>query len=771
MLAELQTRLGASYTVLRELGGGGMSRVFEAEECALGRRVVIKVLPPELGASVSHERFRREILVAAQLRHPHIVPLLTAGDAGGWLYYTMPFIEGESLRDRIDREGPLSVRSAVELGREIAGALDHAHRSGVIHRDIKPENIMLEGGHAVVTDFGISVAVHMAAAQTLTATGLIVGTPVYMSPEQVMGETVDGRSDIYSLGCLLYEMLAGHPPFHGLSTQAVLMRRLTEAPSAVVTERSDAPESLSRIIRQALERAPEKRYQTAGELSLALSMVLTDPNVEAPPIPARKRPTAKRTGPRKTLSGRSRQIQSIAVLPFENAANDPDAEYLSEGITESVMNKLSRLSGLRVTARSVAFRYRGPDVDPVAAGRDLRVRAVVTGRVLQRGEHLTVSAELVEVAKARQLWGQQYARARTDIFAVQDAIATEISAALQVQISGAEHDSLVKPFTANSAAYEAYMKGRYHWNKRTSVGFQRALQHFQEAIDIDPNYSMAYSGLADTYNVYGYYNLQRPRDAYPRAKAAAARALEIDDTLAPAHASLGYARLFYDRDWPAAEDSFVRALMLDPGYASAHQWRAWYFFVMGRFDDALLELRHAHELDALSLVINDHLAYGLHLAGQEDEAIAQLVRTRDLDPSYPLTYWRLGGIYLVQGRFEASIAELQRAMSLTDNQLGAGYLGLAYGMAGRREEAEEVLRQTRAEGEAQFVSPLDLALIHAGLGDVDATFAELGRAVEERISDLVRVKLLPWPDVVGSDRRFDALVAELGLPASSREKA
>jgi serine/threonine protein kinase/tetratricopeptide (TPR) repeat protein len=772
LLKELQQQLAGSYTIHRELSGGGMSRVFEAQEIALGRRVVIKVLRGEIGLALSSERFRREIQVAAQLRHPHIVPLFSAGQAGELSYYTMPFIEGESLQDRLARRGRLPVAEAVALARSVAGALEHAHRHGVIHRDINPDNILLDQGHAVVTDFGIAIALSEAAgAASLTATGMIVGTPLYMSPEQAGGDRdVDHRSDIYALGCVLYEMLTGQPPFVGPSVSSLIMQRLAAEPPMLRALCPEADERLELVVRHALARRPDDRFGSAALFEAALAdAVGAGPRTTAQidSGPRRAAVTQPRTVVRRTSSGKTRQIQSLAVLPFANLSGDDEADYLSDGVTESLINKLSRLSGLRVTARSVAFRYKGRDIDPVATGRELKVRAVLAGRVLKRGDRLSVHAELVEIAKAAQLWGEQYNRPLADIFVVQEAIASEISAALRVHISGEERASLAKRYTENTAAYEDYLKGRFYWNKRTADGFRKAQENFQRAIDRDPNYALAHAGIADTYNVLGYYNIRPPRESYPRAKAAAARALDIDASLAEAHASLGYARLFYDRDWEGAETAFATAIEVNPAYPSAHQWRAWYLLVVERFDEMVAELARAHELDPLSLVINDHLGYGLFLAGRTEEAIAQIMRTRELDPSYPLTYWRLGFVHSSQGRYAEAAREYEQAVELTGGLLAQGCLAQAYAAAGRTDDARAVLAALEAAAAHRFVSPLELALAHAGLHQVDEVFTALDRAVEERISDLVRLKRLYWPADVREDPRFAALLRTLGLPTET----
>jgi TolB-like protein/predicted Zn-dependent protease len=442
---------------------------------------------------------------------------------------------------------------------------------------------------------------------------------------------------------------------------------------------------------------------------------------------------------------------------------DPDSEYLGEGITESIMNKLSGLAGLRVVPRSVVFRYKGSDMDPSAIAREVNARAVVTGRILHRGDMLVIKAELVDSSTESQLWGDQYNRKFADIFAVQEEMAVEIVRSLRLKLSGQEQADLAKRFTESTKAYQAYLRGRHHWNKRTVDGLRQALVHFQEAIDLDPNYALAYTGLADTFNILGYYNTQRPHDAYPRGKAAAARALSLDESLSEAHASMGYIQLFYDLDWPGAARSFQRAVGLNPKYATAHHWYAWYLFVMQRFDEALAAMRRAQALDPLSLIINDHLGYALLLAGKPDEALGQLIKTRELDPSFPWTYWRLGSVYLALGRYDESIAAFDTVVQMTDGGVGLGYRGLAGAIAGREGDAGAVLARLEQLSRTRYVSPLEFALVYAGLGRVDDTLASLQRAYDDRASDFARVNLLPWPDAVRRDERFVALLRRIGV--------
>ena len=454
-------------------------------------------------------------------------------------------------------------------------------------------------------------------------------------------------------------------------------------------------------------------------------------------------------------------IDSVAILPFTYGGDDDG--YLADGITESIINKMASLPGVRVVPRASAFRYRGREIDPREVRRSLQVRALVTGRVQQRGDVLVAQAELVDLDSEEQLWGERYTRAAADIFDVQEQMADEIARSLRLRLTGQERARLMHRETDDPDAYRAYLKGRHYWNRRTADGFRHAIVHFQEAIARDPEYALAHAGLADTYNVIGYYNIEDPRDAYPKAKAAARRVLELDELVAEAHASLGYATLFFDRDYEGAAAELRRAIELEPGYATAHQWYGWYLLVRERFDEMVASLERAVELDPLSLIINDHYGYALFLAGRYDDARRQIGRTLELDPNYPLAHLRLGNLHVHQGRDDEAVDCLRRAGELSAGLLGRGYLGQALATTGRVAEAREILAELVAEEDVRYVSPLDRALVLAGLGELERTLAALEEAMEHRTSDLVRLRLLPWPREVREHPGFDAILGRLGL--------
>ena len=764
------------YRIVEPIGAGGMGIVYRAQDVRLHRGVALKVIATRDAASpLAVERLYREACAASALNHPNICTIHDIGADKGHSFVVMELLEGHTLKDRI-AGGPLPLHEALELARQMAEALEAAHLKHIIHRDIKPANVFVTTrGQAKILDFGLAKVVGGAedrdatrAQQDLTNSGIAMGTVPYMSTEQVRGEPLDGRTDIFSFGLVLSEMLTGQPVFTGKTTPLIfdaILHHHPDPPSALspwVTPALDA------IVDRALQKNRDRRHQTFAALLADLrtattgAAIVVDTSAPSAGTGAASRPA--RGAKRKPDSGKSRALGALAVLPFVNVASDPDVEYLSDGITESIINKLSQLAGLRVVPRSTVFRYKGTAPDAAAAASELKVRTIVSGRVLQRAGRLVVSVELVDAKKQSQLWGEQYNRTMADIFEVQESIAAEISRSLQLQLSRDDKKELARRDTRDSAAYQSYLKGRFHWNKRTIEGLLQAIEHFQAAIDQDPQYARAYAGLADTFNILGYYNGRRPTEVYPRAKAAAARALDLEPTMAEAHASLGYTRLFFDRDWTGAEQSFEEAIRLNPAYASAHQWYGWLLIVHRRWDQMIAAMQRAHDLDPLSLVINEHLAYAYSLVGRMDDARRQLQATVDLDPHFALAHLRIGGVHLFEERLDEAIPAFETAVRLSSGRIGVGALGYALGASGQRREAEQTLDELRERARGAFVSPLEFAYIHAGLGDADATFAALDQAVAERISDLVRLDFLPWPATIRQDPRFGALIASLGLP-------
>ncbi|MGI8498880.1 MAG: protein kinase domain-containing protein [Gemmatimonadaceae bacterium] len=771
--AKLQDAIGGSYAVQRELGGGGMSRVFVAEERSLGRQVVIKVLPPELSPEMSAERFRREIQLAARLQHPHLVPLHSAGEAKGLLFYTMPYVDGETLRARLAREGAIPAADAERVLRDVLDALDYAHGQGVVHRDIKPENILLSGRHALVADFGVAKALVAATeAGQGTTVGIALGTPTYMSPEQAAADsTTDYRADIYSVGVVAYEMLTGQPPFVGRPARALLAAHATESPEPLSKRRPGAPAALSALVMRCLEKHPADRPQSAAEMireldamarpsdtttlrtaagasgstnrvsllrvptgrQLAYAVAVVIIGVGAYEV-ARHRKPAKGSPDRPVLSasgsGSTRAIEtgkSIAVLPFANTSGDPENEHFSDGLTDELISALGRVEGLKVVARTSSFALKGKSLDVRTVGDTLGVGTVLEGSVRHAGSRLRISARLVNAADGYQLWSESYDREMRDVFAVQDEITRAIVGALRIRLPGRGSAPLVGVQTADPEAHSFYLKGRYFWNKRTKDALIAAIGLFRQATDRDPTYALAYVGQADAYVNLADFRFLPANDAIPRARAAVQRALELDSTLAEAHASLGGV-LESQQDAHGAEDEYRRAIALKPSYATAHHWLAMVLAKKkGGNEEALREARRAQELDPLSPAINTDVGEILLETGRYPAAIDQFRKALELDPAFP---WALNGIglaYLASGRNNEALTSLRKALTLVPGDADVlANLATACAVSGSRDEAREILKRLTSPqtGEA---SPFHVAIVHAVLGDRDAALLWLDR--------------------------------------------
>lgn len=743
----VKSELSDRYLLERELGRGGMATVYLAADRRHGRQVAVKVLHPELASTVGSERFLREIRIAAQLTHPHILPLHDSGQAGEFLYYVMPFVDGESLRARMARDRQLSITHAVQIVREVADALACAHGQGIVHRDIKPENILFSGRHAVVTDFGVAKALSAAADQDqLTTIGLAVGTPVYMSPEQAMGETdLDGRSDIYSLGIVLFELLTGEQPFSGTTPQSVLAKRLT-TPAPLIRAFRTVPQRLETVVQRCLAREAADRVGTAEELERELRAIELDTPTRtsgAAVVPASVDP-------------------SIAVLPFTNLSPDPENEYFSEGITEEIINALSKVGGLRVAARSSSFAFKGRSVDLAEVGTKLRVDTVLEGSVRKAGNRVRITAQLIKVSDGYHLWSERYDRELEDVFAIQDEIGGAIVETLKIKLLG---PSSTPPSRKpdNLDAYDLYLKGRYFWYQRGD-GLAKGLECFQQAVALDPEYALAYAGLADSYNLLGFYHYQLPRDVFPKATTAALKALELDDSLAEAHTSLAYAKMVHDWDWDGAEREFRRALACNPAYATAHHWFSEYLMAMGRVDEALSEANQARELDVLGLVINTLVGMALYYGRRYEQAIQEFQRIMEMEPHVIAPYLWLGLAYTKAERHDEAVHTLERACQLP----GAlphllGYVGLAYGARGDVDKAAAIMRDLEAASRTQYVSLFAKAFGHLGMGETDQALTALETACEERDASIFWIQAEPALDALRDDPRFQAVVRTMGL--------
>src|ERR1700694_3952441 len=688
--ASLANTLADRYTIERLLGQGGMATVHLAEERKHRRKVAIKVLKQEFAASVGAERFLREIGIAARLSHPHIVPLIASGESDGSLYYGSPYIEGGSLRDRLNRDKKLPLDDLIRMTREVGTALEYAHRNGFVHRDVKPENILFADDHALLADFGIAHVVSSGPDAPITLGGFALGTPEYMTPEQASGETDIGvPGDVYGLACVFYEMVAGEPPFKGVTPRATMAKQVTERERPLRILRPDAPAGFERVLEKALAKDPLQRYPSIVDFCDALTRARLDPN----------RPFVATT-------------RTIAVLPFVNSSPDADNEYLSDGITDELINALAKVEGLRVASRTSVFALKGKAQDVRAIGALLEATEVLEGSVRRSGENLRITVQLTATDDGRLVWSERYDRKLHDVFAIQDEIARTIVTTLRSTSFADIAPARTNRHTENVQAYGLYLRGRYAWNKRTSEGVFEGIKYFEEAIALDPTYALAYTGLADSYSLHIDYRNVPVHEGHEKAKFNARKAIALDDTLAEAHASLAWSLFIYDWDLDAAAREFQRAIELDPHYAAAHQWYAFLLASRGRFEEALLEAHTAQENDPASVSVRRSLGYCYLYARKYDQARHHLDRALEMNPTAEESYRIQGLILTFQKQFPAADRTLREALALAPECGSYTKATLAFSLAeaGDPSYARQVAAELDGRLKSEYVSPVELAL-------------------------------------------------------------
>jgi len=735
------------YKILEKLGAGGMGVVYKAEDLKLKRFVAIKFFPRHIaGHEEERERFKVEAQAAAALNHPNIATIYAIEEVDDEMFIVMEFIEGKELRKLSMDDCQLTIENCLSYAIQIAEGLQAAHEKGIVHRDIKSANIMIippPREQAKIMDFGLA---KMGQEHLLTRVGQTLGTVAYMSPEQARGDELDQRTDIWSFGVVLYEMLTGQLPFKGFYEQAIIYSILHEAPEPVAKLNPQTPEHIVRLVEKALQKKPADRYQQMADLLLDLKGLAA----RASPLLAPKQ---------------DKPIPAIVVLPLADRSPQKDQEYFCDGLTEELIDALAKIEGWMVVSRTSAFAFKGKEQDIRAIGTQLNVSHALEGSVRKSGNRLRIATQLINVADGFQLWSEKYDRELDDVFAIQDDIAAAIVKKLKMKLTGEQESQLVKRHTKNLEAYNLYLQARFHLNKRTEEGLKKGVAYCEQAISLEPRYAVAFAGLADGFTLQCFQGFLPPAEAMPKAKAAAEQALAIDETLPEAHTSLGCIHAIYDRNWPDAEKEFERAIALSPNHSIAHYWYAlWYLLPTGRFERCVEEIKKAQELDPLSLVLNTGMGWQFYFARQYDRALEAVRTTLELDENFIFARDILGQVYEQQGMYEQAIAELKQAVALSSRRtLSLRSLGHAYALAGRRAEAQQVLDDLLKRAEQKYVSPYDIAVLYVGLDDKESAFTCLEKAYEEHSGWLVFLNVEPKFDSLRADPRFQTLLKKVGL--------
>jgi len=772
------------YQIIEELGKGGMGKVYRAVDKKLNEEMALKLIKPEIASDKKTiGRFSNELKLARKISHRNVGRMYELMEEEGTHFITMEYVPGEDLKSFIRRAGPLSAGKTIFIAKQVCDGLEEAHRLGVVHRDLKPQNIMIDKeGNARIMDFGIARSI---AGKGITGAGVMIGTPEYMSPEQAEVKEVDQRSDIYSLGVILYEMVTGRVPFEGETPLGIAMKHKSEMPKDPKELNAQVPEDLSRVILKCLEKDKDKRYQNAGEVRSELSRIEKGIPTTEIEIPKRKPLTSREItvtfGLKKLfipalvvigvivagviiwqLLRRKEAVSipsykhSIAVLPFEDLSQEQDQAYFCDGIAAELINRLTKIKTLKVPARASSFSFKEKELDVQEIGEKLKVESLLVGSLQKAGNRLRITVELVKVSDGFPLWSEKYERNMEDIFALQDEISLAIVDKLKIELLGKEKSELVARHTQNPEAYNLYLKGRFVWNKRTPESMDKSLEYFEEAIQEDPKYALAYAGIADSYITLGAWGIISPKEAYPKAKEAAMKALEINDLLAEAHNVLAYIKFIFDWDWEGADRTFKHAIALNPNYATAHQFYAEYLTAMGRFEKALTEFNRAQEIDPLSLIINAIKGWPFRYAREYDKAIEQYQKTLEMDPNFRPAHAYLGSAYFDKGMYEEALAEFKVTKDI------AG-IGCAYAKMGKMAEAQRILENLKIQQQHSYIRHGDIAILYLYLGDKDQFFTWLERAYEERDYGMAWLKVNPKLDSARSDPRFKAWLKKMKL--------
>jgi len=775
------------YQIIEVLGKGGMGKVYRALDKKLNEEVALKLVKPEVASDKKTlGRFSNELKIARKIAHKNVGRMYELMEEKGTHFITMEYVPGEDLKSFIKRAGPLSAGKTTFIAKQVCEGLAEAHGLGVVHRDLKPQNIMIDKeGNSRIMDFGIARSLK---AKGITAEGMIIGTPEYMSPEQVEAKETDQRSDIYSLGVILYEMVTGRVPFEGDTPLSVAVKQKTEAPQDPRKLNSQIPEDLSRVILRSMEKDKGKRYQNAGEVHSELDSIEKGIPTTERVVPKRKPITSREITvtfglkklfipalvvvalaiaavivwqrlPRKeTIPPAPSAKPSIAVLPFKDLSPQKDQEYFCEGLADELINRLTRIEGLKVPARTSSFSFKEKGLAIQEIGEKLDVKTVLEGSVRKAENKLRITVQLVKVSDGYPIWSEKFDRNMEDIFSLQDEISLAIINNLKIELLGQEEAKLVKRYTDNFKAYNLYLQGLHFWNRRTKEGMEKAVEYFTKAIEEDPQYALAYSGISDSYNMLGFWGFLELKEAYPKAKEAALKALEMDDMLAEAHASLASIRVVYEWDWQEAKKEFKRALELNPNYATARHWYGvFYLWPMGRLKEAMTEVKRAQELDPLSPIINFNIGALLYCSQQYDQAIEVFQNVLAMEPNFPPASTFLSMTYIKKGMYDKAIQEEIRASRVFGvwDERTIDAIENAYTKSGFKAGVQKILDVTK--------NPFGRAWYYALLEKKDEAFECLEQAYEQRDSGILYLKTYPIFESMRSDPRFKALLKKLGL--------